>query len=87
MSWFGDVESELKEAAKEVNEFPKNSLGWLVAAQKWNHWANEAVSEGNKWSDTGLPDDQLPTNCDIEKDEETPLILIPNFDKNQVLKV
>jgi hypothetical protein len=86
MGWLSEVESELQDAAKGVNEHPKNSLGWLLSAEKWNHWAVEAVSEGNDWEEVGFPIEEMPTNCEWEREEDAPIIKIPSFDLSQVLR-
>ncbi len=84
MGWFGDVSESLQRASRKVDLYPRNSLGWLLAAEKWNRWSLEATSEGNKWSDTGIKD--KPTNCEWDENwDECPIIKVPKFDKNQIL--
>ena len=89
MGWYGEVSEGLKIASKNVDEYPRNSLGWLLAVGQWNHWVSEATSEGNKWEEIGLPKDQMPKNCEWEDPEEVgfPIIKIPQYDKYQTLRV
>jgi hypothetical protein len=88
MGWFGEVTEGLDTAAKRIDASPRGTLGWFVAASQWNDWAWEAVTDGNKWEDTGLPADQLPKNCEWcpREDNDPPLVLIPNYDPEQVLR-
>lgn len=87
MGWHVNV--GLSDAARNVDLFPCNSLGWLLAAEAWNHWAWEAVTDGNDWEEAGLPDDEWPTNCEWDDftTNDPPTIKIPNFDKQQQLKI
>ena len=92
MGWYGEVRSELQSAAKRVDAHPRHTLGWLEAAQDWNRWAWESVSDANDWDDTGLPAAELPKNCDWVSDpppnaDEPPTIYIPNYDPLQVLRL
>lgn len=88
MGWAGEIEDELLTATRNVDKYPKDTLAWLLAAEAWNHWALEAVSDGNEWE---FDDSVMPANCEFEPlpdelDLQVPQIDIPEYDMAQSLR-
>lgn len=84
MGWYGEKRDDFQEAAAAIDDYPRNSLGWLLAARKWNATVYEV---SDQWKDGFDGEVKLPTNCDRAPDDgyEPFEIDIPDFDSYQIL--
>lgn len=82
MNEFADMELEarLSGAIHRVENNPKNSLGWLLAAYAFNASMIELKEAGAQLQF------KLPTNCTLDSDEEGFYIEIPAYDMSQQLR-
>ncbi len=76
MGWSGEMRDNIADAKKAIDKYPKNSLGWLLAAELFNDTA---------WEVSGQGDDISWFGVDRDEDNEVKTIDIPRFDMDQIL--
>lgn len=92
MGWAGEMQEKLIDSAKDINKYPKHSLGWYLAVITWNDACWELSCTGN--ADDSWFDGIEITNADIDPAEiddhdeaSRKMLAAPSFKKDQILEV